>query len=81
MGGIINSDHFEKHPYEAVLLSLTPFYYNGICRREIDAFLREYFFVFEYSGDIKDMDEVVKYYTSELNRMVKLCKNASENNL
>ena len=74
MGGIINSDYFDKHPYEAALLALAPFYYKGICIEEISAFLEKYSLSFDYPEDIENMDEFSQQYIDELDNLVKLCK-------
>lgn len=74
MGGIINSDYFDKHPYEAALLALAPFYYNGICKEEISAFLEEYSLAFDYPEEIENMNEFSREFIDKLDALVKKCK-------
>lgn len=74
MGGIINSDYFDSHPYEASLLALSPFYYQGILKNEISKFLEKYSFAFEYPDEIDDMEVFTEQYINELNELVKSCK-------
>lgn len=74
MGGIINSDYFDKHPYEAALLALAPFYYNGICTQEISDFLQEYSLSFDYPEEIENMDDFSQEFIDKLDTLVKECK-------
>ena len=74
MGGIINSDYFDKHPYEAALLALAPFYYKGICMEEISVFLEEYSLSFDYPEEIDNMDEFSQEFIDKLEALVKKCK-------
>lgn len=74
MGGIINSDYFDNHPYEAALLALSPFYYQDILKDEISKFLEKYSLSFEYPDEIEDMDKFTEQYIDELDSLVKLCK-------
>lgn len=79
MGGIINSDYFEKYPYGAALLALSPFYYQGILTKEISSFLEKYSLSFEYPNEIENINEFIKQYIEELDELVKLCKQNTNN--
>ena len=74
MGGVINSDYFAKHPFDAALLALAPFYYNGICVDKISAFLQEYYLSYDYVEEIENIDEFTQQFKDELDTLVKECR-------
>lgn len=74
MGGIINSDHFDNKPFEAALLALAPYYYNGIHKKDINNFLEKYANSYNYIDEIDDIDEFTEQFINDLNKLIKTCK-------
>lgn len=74
MGGVINSDYFDKHPFDAALLALAPFYYKGICVNKINNFLQEYYLSYDCVEEIENIDEFTQQFTDKLDALVNECK-------
>lgn len=65
MGGFIDADHFESHPFDAALIALSPLWQNGDFH-EIEDFLIKWEFNFRES----DSNANVELYIDELRALV-----------
>lgn len=74
IGGLANSDTFEKQPFLAAVLSLSPAYQKQTEIKEIEQFFDYYKTVFDYP-DENLTDEELKNYISKLSELVqRYCK-------
>ena len=67
MGGLINSDHFERHPFDAALIALVPLW------KSIESIrLEEFFCKWESTlhCDEECEDEIIVEYIQELQELV-----------